>query len=130
MWHVIILLPIVGIIVFWLLPLNVAIPVYLVILLLSGLSYWAIARAIRKRAKTGSEGLVGAMARVVSKLDPKDNAQYMVAVEGELWHANSTDILEPGETVRILVVEGLTLTVQRIGTQPNKPIGSGNTMTE
>ena len=118
---ILLLLPLIGIVVFWLLPLPLAIPVYLVILLVSGLLYWIIARAMKKRSKYGLEGLIGAEARVVSKLGPHDEAQYMVRVRGELWSANSRDDLKPDETVKILSVNGLILLVGKTGVEPSIP---------
>lgn len=108
---ILLLLPLIGVVVFWLLPLSLAIPVYLVVLLASGLMYWTIVRAMKERPKYGAEGLIGAEARVVFKLGPHDEAQYMVRVRGELWSANSRDDLKPDETVKVLSVNGLTLIV-------------------
>jgi membrane protein implicated in regulation of membrane protease activity len=108
---ILLLLPLIGIVVFWLLPLPPAILVYLIILLASGLMYWTIVRAMEKHSKYGVEGLIGAEARVVSKLGPDDDAQYMVRVRGELWSANSHDDLKPHETIKVLSVNGLTLEV-------------------
>jgi membrane protein implicated in regulation of membrane protease activity len=113
---ILLLLPLIGIAVFWLLPASLAIPVYLVILVLSGLMYWAIVRAIKKSPKSGAEGMIGAEAKVVSKLGPQDDAQYLIKVHGELWRANSSDELKPGELVGILSVDGLTLLVGRTAT--------------
>ena len=111
MHHLILLLPLFGIIVFWLLPLNIAVPVYMFIIIISGLMYWAIIRAIRKIPRSPS--FIGDKARVVSKLDTKDMAQYMVEVHGELWEAISPDVLNVGDTVTITNVKGIILTVQR-----------------
>jgi membrane-bound ClpP family serine protease len=111
---ILLLLPLIGIVVFWLFPLPLAILVYLFILLISSLLYCVIVRAMKKRSKYGLEGLIGAEARVVSKLGPHDEAQYMVRVRGELWSANSHDELKPDETVKILSVNGLTLLVGKI----------------
>jgi membrane protein implicated in regulation of membrane protease activity len=114
MWHVIIMLPILGIVVFFLLRPGVAIPVYLVILLASGLAYWSLVRAMRRRPRTGREALMGATARVVSRVRPGSNAQYVVRTQGELWGADSPDILEAGELVTVTGIDGLKLRVQRI----------------
>jgi membrane protein implicated in regulation of membrane protease activity len=114
MWHLIIMLPIVGIIVFFLLPLSAAIPVYLVILLASGLAYWSVARAMRRRPKTGREGLIGATARVISHVQPGGNARYLVRTQGELWGADSPDALREGEVVTVTGIDGLKLRVQQI----------------
>jgi membrane protein implicated in regulation of membrane protease activity len=114
MWHVIIMLPILGIIVFFLLRPGIAIPVYLVILLASGLAYWSLVRAMRRRPRTGREALMGASARVVSRVQPGSNAQYLVRTQGELWGADSPDVLEAGELVTVTGIDGLKLRVQRI----------------
>jgi membrane protein implicated in regulation of membrane protease activity len=114
MWHVIIMLPILGIIVFFLLRPGIAVPVYLVILLASGLAYWSLVRAMRRRPRTGREALMGASARVVSRVQPGSNARYLVRTQGELWGADSPDILEAGELVTVTGIDGLKLRVQRI----------------
>jgi membrane protein implicated in regulation of membrane protease activity len=114
MWHIVIMLPILGIIVFFVLRPGVAVPVYLVILVASGLSYWSLARAMRRRPRTGREGLIGASARVISRVKPGSNARYLVRTQGELWGADSPDILEPGELVTVTGIDGLKLRVQRV----------------
>ncbi len=111
---IVLLLPLLGILAFFLLPLPQAIISYLVILLISGLLYWAIIRVSRRRSIVGREGLIGTEARVISKLGPHDAAQYMVEVSGELWSANSRDKLELNDKIKILSVDGLTLTVEKI----------------
>jgi membrane protein implicated in regulation of membrane protease activity len=107
-------LPLIGIVVFWLMPLPMAILVYLLILAVSGVLYWIMARAMKKRPRYGVEALINAEARVVTGLGPDADAQYLVKVRGELWRANSHDDLKLGETVKILSVNGLTLTVGRL----------------
>ena len=77
----------------------------------------AIVVAMKKRYEYGIEGLIGEEARVVSKLEPQDKAQYMVKVRGELWSANSLDDLKPGEKVKILSVDRLTLVVGKAGVE-------------
>lgn len=115
---ILLLLPLIGIVVFWFLPLPQAIFAYLVVLLLSGVLYWVIARTMKNRSKYGLEGLIGAEARVVSKLGPHDYAQYMLRVHGELWTANSNDELKLDETVKTLSVSGLTLMVAKVDAEP------------
>ncbi len=115
MHHLILFLPIFGLIVFLFLPLGLAILVYLGIVLLSGLMYWILFLAMRKHSKSGVESLVGTKAIVVSKLGPRDDAQYLVKIRGELWRANSHDDLKPGETATVLSADGLTLQVRKAG---------------
>ncbi len=59
----------------------------------------------------GVEGFIGEEAKVVSKLGPLNDAQYMVKVRGELWSADSVEDLKPGDKVKILSTKGLTLVV-------------------
>ena len=113
MHHLILLLPLIGIVVFWLLPPSSAIPVYLAILLASAGMYWAILRAIKRTPTTGAMGLKGTSGRVVSRLKPSEESQYLVEADGELWSANSADILQPGDEVRIVDVKGIRLEVSR-----------------
>ncbi len=114
----ILMLPLIGIGVFWLLPLAAAIPIYLGILLVSGLMYWGLTILMRRQPSYGEEALVGTRAVVVSKLKPGAQGQYVVKVRGELWNANSQDDLKPGDTVRIAAASGLTLTVVPIRPLP------------
>ena len=78
--------------------------------------HWVIIRAMRKRPKTGVEDLIGAEARVVSELEPHDEATYLVKIRGELWSANSDDKLKPGDKMKIISVKYLTLFIRKNGT--------------
>ena len=67
-------------------------------------------QAQRPQPETGAEGLMGAMAKVRSDLDPKGT----VFVQGERWHAVAQDgPIAAGEQVEIVDVEGLLLHVRR-----------------
>jgi membrane protein implicated in regulation of membrane protease activity len=107
------LIPIAAIPVFFFLPLDVSIPIYLFCLLLSGSMFWLMRRSMRQPAVTGAEGLIGKDAEVVPSVNSSDRASYMVRVEGELWTARSRDALKPGETVVIIGFEKNKLTVKR-----------------
>ena len=66
-----------------------------------------VVRAMRGRATTGREALVGSVGEVRSRLDP----QGTVFVQGELWRASSADPVDPGSSVRVVAIDGLTLKV-------------------
>jgi membrane-bound serine protease (ClpP class) len=71
------------------------------------------ARTIRLRrlpATTGPAGMIGETARVV---EPFVDGGGKVHVFGEYWDARGPSDLEPGDSVRIVRVEGLTLRVER-----------------
>ena len=56
--------------------------------------------AKRRRPQTGSEALIGSIARVVVRCDPLGQ----VRVAGELWQARADDGAETGEDVRVEAV--------------------------
>jgi membrane-bound serine protease (ClpP class) len=64
-------------------------------------------RALWSKTKTGQEGLVGEVGVVRSRLAPRGH----VFLRGELWNAESEVPVEPGESVRVAQIEGLTLRV-------------------
>jgi membrane-bound serine protease (ClpP class) len=72
-------------------------------------------RALGRRPSLGAEGLVGMMGVARERLAPEG----LVLVQGELWRAVARGApIEPGETVRIVSVTGLTVNVV-------KPEGGG-----
>ncbi len=115
MCHLILLMPVLALPIFWLMPLNLAIPIYMIIGLITGFLYWLIAKSMGRQPETGSESLIGAAGEVVSKLKLGDHAQYLVRSQGELWSANSPDFLQTGEMVSIVAVDGIRLVVRRNG---------------
>jgi membrane protein implicated in regulation of membrane protease activity len=115
MCHLILLTPILALPVFWLVPLNLAIPIYVIIGLIAGFLYWLIAKSMGRRPETGSESLIGAAGEVVSKLGPGGHAKYLIRSQGELWSANSPDLLQTGEKVSVEAVDGIRILVRRNG---------------
>ena len=103
------LLPIIAIPVFWLLPLGLAIPIYVFALLLSGAMFWLM----RRPAVTGEGSLIGKDADVVSQSSQGISSRYIVRAEDRLWTAQSRDTLQPGETATIVAVEGNKLIINR-----------------
>ncbi|RPI04911.1 MAG: nodulation protein NfeD, partial [Zetaproteobacteria bacterium] len=64
-------------------------------------------RALWSKTTTGQEGLVGQVGVVRNRLAPRGQ----VFLHGELWNAESEEPAEPGESVRVTKVDGLTLRV-------------------
>ena len=62
----------------------------------------------RKRARVGVEAMIGERAEVVAACRPSGR----VRIAGELWQARCRDGADPGEQVRVLALEGLTLVVE------------------
>lgn len=67
-------------------------------------------RARRNKVLTGPDALVGSIAIAQQPLDPRGQ----VMLHGELWFAESPAPVSPGERVRVLSVQNLTLLVERI----------------
>jgi membrane protein implicated in regulation of membrane protease activity len=69
--------------------------------------WWRLSH--RRSAKVGVETLVGRQATVVMPCRPRGQ----VRVAGELWQATCAEGADPGDTVRVIAVHGLALTVTR-----------------
>ena len=57
MCHLVLLLPILALPLFWFAPLAIAVPAYVVVLILSGWFYWLAVSAMRRPVHTGAEAL-------------------------------------------------------------------------
>jgi|SRR5665811_2039992 len=112
MCHLALLLPVVGLAVFFVLPLPVALVIYLVILGASVLLYKAVIDVMCRRVVTGREAMLGAHARV-KRLE---SGRVVVCVRGELWTAWGAGFAsgepQPGEHVVITEMRGNTLVVE------------------
>ena len=129
--HAVLLLPLVGLPLFWLLPLGYALPINIAAWLATPFLYRVIRRAMKRPPADGFRSLIGTQAEVVSKSETGRSAKYLVRVqgEGELWSAYSTDALDIGEWVNIVAVKGIGVVVERsepgsdhgeIGAEDNK----------
>jgi membrane-bound serine protease (ClpP class) len=65
-------------------------------------------RAQTAGARTGRRGLIGEIGTVKQAIDPEGK----VFVHGELWKARSASVLDVGQDVRVLDIEGLTMIVE------------------
>jgi membrane-bound serine protease (ClpP class) len=68
-----------------------------------------VVQAQTRRAKTGSEGLVGLRGEALTDLDPEG----WVRVQGERWSAKAAERVAQGERVEVVSVEGLLLRVRK-----------------
>jgi membrane protein implicated in regulation of membrane protease activity len=110
---IVMLLPILAIPVFWFLPLEEAIPLYIVCCLLSGSMFWIMRNNMKRPVKTGPESIAGKETRVISRSDSNMIMPYQVRIGGEIWEASSQDSLEAGETTVVVAVEGNKLIIKR-----------------
>jgi len=87
----------------WILPATVLTVAFFTFVAGAGI------RAQRQPARTGAGTMIG---RTASAVEPVDAGGGRVLFEGEYWSAVSPEPVEPGATVEIVGVQGLTLRVK------------------
>ncbi len=110
MCHLILMLPLLALIAFWIWPVSIAAPFYAVVFIASGIMYFFMMRAMRLQVQTGVEDLLQSTGKVI---DAEHGAVH-IQMHSEIWNAHSHDELHPGDTVRIVGVNGLSLDVQKL----------------
>ncbi|MBN1829124.1 MAG: nodulation protein NfeD [Deltaproteobacteria bacterium] len=89
--------------------LNVMIPSIAVISLFF-ISVITIAiKAQMKRPMTGGEGMIGQVGKAVTSLEPEGK----VFIKGEYWNARSDAFVEEGDSVTVVGMDGLKLSVEK-----------------
>lgn len=112
MCHLLLVLPILALPVFWLLPFEIAAPLYAVAVGLAGTVYAIAIKSMHAPVTTGKESLIHATGVVEHVADGVPS----VFVRGEHWAARTTDgELAPGDRVEIVSLDGLTLRVKHTG---------------
>ncbi len=86
---------------------GVLIPTLLFFFLVSAGIIYLAAQALRRRAVTGVEALIGARGVVKNELNPAGT----VLIHGEMWNAESDHTIDAGESVVVKAVDGLKLKV-------------------
>jgi len=109
MCHIALIMPILGLFLFWILDFSVALPLYLGILALSGAVLLLTVQSFKKQASTGIEGMRGHLAEVVEALHPRGKVCY----HNEWWDAQGREPIAVGATVRIVGNRGLCLLVEK-----------------
>jgi membrane protein implicated in regulation of membrane protease activity len=110
MCHLILLLPVLALPLFWLAPLSIAVPAYLAIVILSGGIYFLAIRAMHRPVQIGVEALLHSRGEVLGT----EGKLFRVRVNSEVWSAESSDTLRTGDRVEVLAIDGLRLRVHRI----------------
>lgn len=116
MCHVVLLLPLLTLPVFWILPFALALPVYGMLVVASAVIYWQIMQAMSRPVQNGAEAMVGEIG-VIMESQEKD---LLVCVRSEIWHATCPTSLRQGDRVKAVAVgEHLTLQVQQLDVKSN-----------
>jgi membrane-bound serine protease (ClpP class) len=110
MHHLLLLFVLVGWILFLFLWWQIALPLYVIGIIISLAIYWKIVLSQRRRPITGKRAMIGDQAVVVSLKEGAAEVEY----QGEIWRAVSSLPLQAGQKVMIEGVEGLTLTVKPV----------------
>jgi membrane-bound serine protease (ClpP class) len=105
--HLLLLVPLVGLGLFWLLPWPLASVVYVVGVIPALLTAWFGWQALQTRPVMGIEAMLGEVAEAITDLAPLGQVRY----RSDLWTALATAPVRQGERVRIEAVEGLRLRV-------------------
>ena len=110
MCHLLLLLPLLAPPLFWLLPASVAIPVYAIAVLVSGVVYWHTWKSARMPKQNGAEGMLGARGRVTDC----GERSLRLFVRGELWSADATgEAPAVGDEAIVVGIDGLRLHVRK-----------------
>jgi membrane protein implicated in regulation of membrane protease activity len=113
MMALIMALPVLGLVLFYILPFKMALPLYLLLLFISGLIYYGMFTVMGKKRKvlTGFEEMMGQEALVVEDVSPVGKVQ----IYNEIWTARARrKAFLKGDKVRICGHEGLTLIVEAL----------------
>lgn len=116
MCHLIFLVPLAGIPLFWLLPLEYALPINVLLWIVSSILGYKVMRAMMRPPDDNFKRLTDTEAMVVSTVN-QGYGKYLVKAENELWTARSNETLRPGERVKVVATEGIKLVVKRVGTE-------------
>ena len=109
MYHLVLLMPLLALVLFWILPLGVALPAYLVILIASILIYISLLRAMHRPVTTGQQGLLGETCEIT---DIKNHKGH-VMLHGEIWEADISGKVHKGDEAIVTGVNGLRLKVKK-----------------
>ncbi len=91
----------------WLVPATVVTALFFIFVAGAGI------RAQRLPARAGAQTMLG---RTVAAVEPIDASRGKVFLEGEYWDAVSAVPIAAGQVVEIVALNGLTLTVEPVGT--------------
>jgi membrane protein implicated in regulation of membrane protease activity len=108
----------IAVIGFWVLPIWIHIPVWVVVLIMVGwaayniLTYRPSKKALDKEIPTPGEAMIGCEGKAKTRLAPDG----MVQVHGGLWKARATDCtIDNGDEIVVVGIKRLTLFVAPLG---------------
>lgn len=121
MCHIVFVLPLVGLVLFWVLPLQQGMLFYSLILIVCALLYWLMWKDFWRPVTTGVDGMIGGKAEVIQN----GNGTLKVYFRDEIWDAISSENLSLGDRVEITGaqrVEKTKLLVRRTDGTVERPV--------
>jgi membrane protein implicated in regulation of membrane protease activity len=109
MCHLLLLLPVLALPVFWLWPLSIALPLYVATLVPSIAIYVLAMKTMRLPRVNGADGIVGRMGQVVRV----DSRGITLQVGGEYWGADDDGDFEVGDQALVTGIDRLSLKVRK-----------------
>lgn len=109
MCHLVLLLPVLGLLLFWVLPLGIAAPLYAACVGLAAVVYYYAWETGHRPVRIGQERLLNAEGRVLDV-----TPVLRIKVDDGIWLARSRDKFDVGEAVHVDGREGLTLLVSKV----------------
>lgn len=108
MCHLVLLLPVFGLALFWVLPFPVAAVLYAFVLVISLWMYRLVMSAMALPVETGVEALVGEIGKVIGS----SGRLTQVMVHGEVWQGTSSVNFRKGQSVRVTGIDRLVLQLE------------------
>ncbi len=71
---------------------------------------WVVFKAFQRRPTTGKEGLIGERGKALSAI----YGEGEVFVHGEIWKAMSEEEIQEGDTIEVMMADGLALKVRKV----------------
>ncbi len=109
MCHLILMMPLLGIGLFYVMPMAWAAPLYGAVLMVSATLYGLIYRAHRQPVASGKESMLGREIVATESFQVQGRVRY----QNVLWKARSPEPLAEGDHATIVGMHGMTLLVQR-----------------
>lgn len=83
MCHIILVIPVLALGMFFFLPFGVALSIYLPVTAATGFIYFKLIAAVRSKVQTGMEQMIGEEAVVIKDINPEGKVEIM----DEIWRA-------------------------------------------
>jgi membrane-bound ClpP family serine protease len=108
MCHIILSFPLLALPLFYFLPFWTALPIYLLILLVTVFIYFKLIVAMKYKVRTGKEGMLGEEALVIEDINPEGK----VEVWSEIWTATGNGKkFQKGQKVKVCGFDRLKVIV-------------------